>query len=84
LFVVALTVGPGDADPAGTLIPYRLERDSGAITWVPSRPVVASCADGLWAKVLGPLCLRRPGSPADTLPALLEANRLVDNEVLLL
>jgi hypothetical protein len=84
LFIVALTVGPGDVDPAGTIIPYRLDRDSGVITWAPSRPVVASCTDGLWAKVFGPLCLRRSGSTVDNLMALLEANRRVDNEVLLL
>jgi hypothetical protein len=84
LFVVALTVGPAGASPTGTITPYRLDRDTGAITWGSPRPARASCSQGMWAQALGPLCLDRAAASAGELAALLDRNRRVDNDVLLL
>jgi hypothetical protein len=85
LFVVGLTFGPVDVEPAGTLLPYELDRDTGMVTWQAPRPVQASCTHGLWAEVLGPMCLARPAVAGKAARLeLLEQNRLVDNEVLLL
>lgn len=85
LFVVGLTFGPAGIEPAGTLITYELDRDAGVVTWGAPRQAQASCTHGLWAEVLGPMCLERPvvaGKAAQR--ELLKENRRLDNEVLLL
>lgn len=85
LFVVAVTVGPADASPAGVLIPYQLDRDTGILTWGAQRPLHASRTDGLWARVLAPMCLGRQGPTGPAAVAeFLDLNQQVDNEVLLL
>jgi hypothetical protein len=58
-FVIGLTFGPPGVEPAGTLVPYQLERGTQTVTWKTPRPVRASCTQGLWAEVLGPMCLDR-------------------------
>jgi hypothetical protein len=85
LFVVGLTFGPAGIEPAGTLVPYELDRDTGTVTWQAPRPALASCTQSLWAEVLGPMCLERPAVTGTTARRkLVEQNRMVDNEVLLL
>jgi hypothetical protein len=84
-FVIGLTFGPAGVEPAGTLVPYQLDRNTGTVTWKASRPLRASCTQGLWAEVLGPICLNRTtGAGEAALAELLEQNRLRGNDVLLL
>lgn len=85
LFVIAVTVGPADASPAGILTPYQLDRNTGILRWGAQRPLDASCTDGLWARVLAPMCLGLQGPTGRAAVAeLLDLNQQVDNEVLLL
>jgi hypothetical protein len=84
-FIIGLIVGPAGVEPAGTLIPYQLDRPGGTVTWGPPRPVRGSGTQGLWAEVLAPMCLNRSapaGNP--TLAELLNQNRRVNHRVLLL
>jgi hypothetical protein len=87
LFVIALTVGPAGAGPAGTITPYQLDRGTGTLSWGAQRPVGASRVNGLWARVLAPMCLggqgQAPVGPA-AVTEYVALNQQVDNEVLLL
>lgn len=84
-FIVGLTFGPAGVEPAGTLVPYQLDRQGGTVIWGPARPVRASNTKGLWAEVLAPLCLDRAVAASEaTLTELLGQNRLVHNQVILL
>jgi hypothetical protein len=74
-FVIGLTFGPAGVEPVGRLVPYQLDRRSRAVTWGEPREVRASHAHGLWAEVLGPMCVTR-GAAGDATPAeLLDQNR---------
>ena len=57
----------------------------GILTWGAQQPLRASRTDGLWARVLAPMCLGRQGptGPA-AVGEFLDLNQQVDNEVLLL
>jgi hypothetical protein len=81
-FIIGLIVGPPGVDPAGTLVPYQLDR--GTVTWREPRPVRASTARGLWAEELAPTCLNRTAVGQATLAELREENRLAGNSVLLM
>jgi hypothetical protein len=84
-FVIGLTFGPAGVEPAGALVPYQLDRNTGLVTWKGSRPLRASRTQGLWAEVLGPMCLNRTTAAGEAaLAELLEENRLRGNDVLLL
>jgi hypothetical protein len=84
LFIVGLTFGPPGVEPAGILVPYRVDRGTRTVTWGPARPVQASVTHGLWAEELGPTCLDRAAVGQATLEELREQNRLVANRVLLM
>jgi hypothetical protein len=83
-FIIGLIVGPAGIDPAGTLVPYQLDRGTGTVTWREPRPVRASTTRGLWAEELAPLCLDRAAVGQATLAELREKNRLAGNSVLLM
>jgi hypothetical protein len=83
-FVIGLTFGPAGVEPAGRLVPYQLDRHSGTVTWGTPREVRASGRQGLWAEVLGPMCLSRAAAGEATLADLLDENRRLGQVVLLL
>lgn len=83
-FIVGLVFGPAGVKPAGTLVPYQLDRRTGTVTWGEPRPVRASTTHGLWAEELGPTCLDRTAVGKATLAELREENRLAGNSVFLL
>jgi hypothetical protein len=81
-FVVGLTFGPAGVDPAGTLVPYQLDR-TGTVGWGAPRPVRASTSQGLWVEVLGPMCLARASVAGKPMLAdLLVENRRLGHVVL--
>jgi hypothetical protein len=82
--IVGLAFGPAGVKPAGTLVPYQLDRRTGTVTWEEPRPVRASTTQGLWAEELGPTCLDRTAVSQARLNKLLEENRLAGNSVFLL
>jgi hypothetical protein len=82
-FVLGLTFGPADLKPVGRLVPYQLDRQSWAVIWGEPREVRASSTQGLWAEVLGPMCLDRPrAASAARLNDLLDQNRQLGHVVL--
>jgi hypothetical protein len=83
-FIIGLIFGPAGVDPAGTLVPYQLDRGIGTVTWREPRPVRASTTRGLWAEELAPTCLNRTAVGQATLAELREENRLAGNSVLLM
>lgn len=83
-FVIGLTFGPAGVEPAGRLIPYQLDRHNAAVAWGEPREVRASRTQGLWAEVLGPMCLNRAAAGEGRLADLLDQNRRLGHVVLLL
>jgi hypothetical protein len=82
-FVIGLTFGPAGVEPAGRLVPYQLDRQSRAVIWGEPREVRASPGQGLWAEVLGPMCLDRATVAAEaSLEDLLDQNRRLGHIVL--
>lgn len=81
-FVLTLTWGPPGIEPAGRLLPYQFDRHSGTVTWGTPRPVRASRTQGLWAQVLGPMCVDRAAASEAELADLLEENRRLGHVVL--